>query len=199
MKFIRDLIAGNTIIRRLLLCFLVSTLFPTVLITALLCLRFDRNYRSTAGSQIAISENLIKAFIDSYCDEINNFTSAPYYHSYFSSRKSIEPNDKDYLTKLNAFQNEMQSLVNLMTFSRSDIRDLLIFSDGQLLFFPMIYNEYTYFRNNLTLEEQTWYTHAIEGDGKTVFTPSRSIPDDKDRPLDTTSTIRTHFIKKINF
>ena len=64
MKFIQDSFSSNTILRRLLVCFLVSTLFPTILITVLLCLRFDRNYRSTAESQIAISENLIKAYIE---------------------------------------------------------------------------------------------------------------------------------------
>jgi len=54
-------LSGSTILRRLLICFLVSTLFPMILITVLLCLHFDRTYRSTAECQAAISENLIKA------------------------------------------------------------------------------------------------------------------------------------------
>ena len=197
MQLIRNKITGNTIMHRLILCFIVSTFFPTILITLLLCLRFNRNYRITAESQIEISQNLIKANVDSFCKEIDNFTSAPYYHSYFSSRKSIDPNDKDYLTQLNKFQTEMQELVNLTAFSHSDIRDLLVFSDGQLLFFPIIYNEYSYFRNNLVLEDQSWYQHAREGEGKTVYTPARIETTDTDSVLDVSSFFVTRKIRNI--
>ena len=197
MKFIQDSFSSNTILRRLLVCFLVSTLFPTILITVLLCLRFDRNYRSTAESQIAISENLIKAYIDSYCDEINTISSAPYYHSYFSSRKNLDPNDKDYLTKLNEFQSEMQGLINLTTLSHSDIRDLVIYSDGQLLYFPLFYNEYRYFKNNMILEDQPWYLHALERNGKTAFTPSRSLPQEADSILDVSNYYVTRKIRNL--
>ena len=197
MKFIQDSFSSHTILRRLLVCFLVSTLFPTILITVLLCLRFDRNYRSTAESQIAISENLIKAYIDSYCDEINTISSAPYYHSYFSSRKNLDPNDKDYLTKLNEFQSEMQGLINLTTLSHSDIRDLVIYSDGQLLYFPLFYNEYRYFKNNMILEDQPWYLHALERNGKTAFTPSRSLPQEADSILDVSNYYVTRKIRNL--
>ena len=197
MKFIRDSLSGNTILRRLLICFLVSTLFPTILITVLLCLRFDRNYRSTAESQIAISENLIKAYIDSYCAEINTISSAPYYHSYFSSRKKLDPNDKDYLTRLSEFQSEMQGLINLTTLSHSDIRDLVIYSDGQLLYFPLFYNEYRYFKNNMVLEDQPWYEHALERNGKTAFTPSRSSSEETDGLLDVSNYYVTRKIRNL--
>ena len=197
MQLIRNHITGNTIMHRLILCFIVSTFFPTILITLLLCLRFDSNYRTTAKSQIEISQNLIKTNVASYCEEIDNFTSAPYYHSYFSSRKSIDPNDKGYLTQLNKFQSEMQELVNLIAFSHSDIRDLLVFSDGQLLFFPIMYNEYSYFRNNLVLEEQTWYQHAQEGEGKTVYTPARIETTDTNSVLDVSSFFVTRKIRNI--
>ncbi|MBQ6518935.1 MAG: histidine kinase [Anaerolineaceae bacterium] len=184
MKQIRNLIIGKTIMRRLLICFLVSTLFPTILITVILCLRFDHNYRSMAKSQTMISQNLIKAYINSYQDEIDTITAAPYYHSYFSSRKSLDPNVSDYQAKLNEFQTEMQGLINLTTYSSSDIQDLIIYSDGQLLFFPKIYNEYRYFRNNLELENQSWYSHALEGDGKTVYTPTRETKESENDLLD---------------
>ena len=153
MKRIRDIMIGKTIMRRLLVCFLVSTLFPTILITVILCLRFDQNYRSTAKAQTIISRNLIEAYINSYQDEIDTITAAPYYHSYFSSRKSLDPNTSDYQVKLNEFQTEMQGLINLTTYSSSDIQDLIIYSDGQLLFFPKIYNEYRYFRNKQYAEK----------------------------------------------
>ena len=169
---------------RLLICFLVSTLIPTILITGFLCLRFAGNYRNTAESQVAISQNLIEAYLSSYQDEINTITSAPYYHSYFSSRKSISPSDKNFSTELNDFQTEMQGLINLTTFSHSDIRDLVIFSDGELFFYPIIYNEYRYFPNNLNLEEQNWYLHAMNANGKAVFTPARIQTDGVDSIMD---------------
>ncbi len=197
MRFIHNYFTGNTIVRRLFICFLVSTLFPTILITGLLCLQFDRNYRNNAASQIEISENLIKAYVDSYCGEIDTITTAPYYHSYFSSRKTINPADENYLTKLNSFQSEMQSLINLTTYSPSDIQDLIIYSDGQLLYFPKIYNEYRYFRNNLDLEEQPWYIHALEGNGKSVFTPDRDPSTGKDKILDTSAFYVTRKIRNL--
>ena len=197
MKFNRDSFSGNTILRRLLICFVVSTFFPTILITVLLCLRFDRNYRTAAESQTVISENLIKAYVESYCDEIDTITSAPYYHSYFSSRKNIDPSDPNYQAKLIEFQNEMQGLINLTTYSPSDIQDLIIYSDGQLLYFPKIYNEYRYFRNNLVLEEQSWYIHALEGNGKTVYTPARDGNGGGDGPLDISTFYVTRKIRNL--
>lgn len=197
MRFINSFFTGNTIVRRLFICFLVSTLFPTILITGLLCLRFDRNYRKNAASQIEISENLIEAYVDSYCDVIDTITTAPYYHNYFSSKKTINPVDENYLTMLNSFQSEMQSLINLTTYSPSDIQDLIIYSDGQLLYFPKIYNEYRYFRNNLDLEEQPWYIHALEGNGKSVFTPDRDSSNDNDEILDTSAFYVTRKIRNL--
>lgn len=166
------------------MCFIVSTLFPTIVITAILCFRFEQNYRSTSKSQTIISKNLIEAYIDSYLEEIDTITFSPYYHSYFSSRKSISPENEDYQTKLSEFQTEMQGLINLTTYSLSDIQDLIIYSDGHLLFFPKIYNEYRYFRNNLVLEEQAWYFHALEGNGTAVYTPAREESGEENNFLD---------------
>ena len=184
LKRIRDLLTRNTIMRRLLICFIVSTLFPTIVITVILCLRFEQNYRSTAESQTIISKNLIEAYIDSYLEEIDTITFAPYYHSYFSSRKSIDPRSENYQSQIIEFQTEMQSLINLTTYSLSDIQDLIIYSNGHLLFFPKIYNEYRYFRNNLVLEDQAWYKHALEGNGATVYTPDREHSDEENGLLD---------------
>ena len=66
-------ISGSTIFGRLLLCFLASTLVPAVLITGLLCLHYDRSYRSTALEQMQISRNLIGQYINGY---FSRYTSA---------------------------------------------------------------------------------------------------------------------------
>ena len=63
MKFNRDSFSGNTILRRLLVCFVVSTFFPTVMITVLLCMRFEQEERSAAEAQTVISEHLSKAYV----------------------------------------------------------------------------------------------------------------------------------------
>ena len=76
---------GNTISSRLLICFLVSTLIPTILITALMCLRYDQSYRRTALDQMEVSRSLIGDYLNSYFTELEVITMAPYYHSYFSS------------------------------------------------------------------------------------------------------------------
>lgn len=187
MRLARKISGGNTILNRLLLCFLVSTLLPAILITALLCIRFDRNYRDTAHTMISVSQNLITTYIESCQKEIETITSAPYYHSYFSSAKTISPSDPDYQSKLSAFQSEMQGLINLISFNHSDIRDLVIYSDGQLLFFPIIYNEYSYFQNKLKLEEQPWYLHALDANGNAVYTPARTLSTDEEGILDDAS------------
>lgn len=171
MKKGKNFFSGATISSRLLLGFLVSTLIPTIIITGLLCLRYDTNYRSTAQTQMQISRDLIEEYLNSYFSEINAITSAPYYHSYFSSRESLDVNDTDYQQEVASFQEEMQSLVNLTTLSHSDISDLIIWSDGQYLYFPMIYNELWYFSNRLVVEEQPWYSHAMSKNGRMVFTP----------------------------
>ena len=143
---------GNTISNRLLICFLVSTLIPTVLITVLLCLRFDRLYRRSAVDQMQVSLDLIGDYVNSYLDEVGTITGAPYYHSYFSSQKSIRPEDADYLNEVNEFQTEMEALLGLTTYSHSDISDLIIWSDGQYLY-QSLYHELWYFPANNRLSE----------------------------------------------
>lgn len=193
-------ISGITISSRLLICFLVSTLIPTVLITGLLCLRYDHSYRRTALEQMQISRNLIGEYVNSYFSEVDTITMAPYYHSYFSSAQSLSADDPDYAQKLASFQTEMQSLIHLTTYSHSDISDLIIWSDGQYLFFSPLYNELWYFSNRMVVEEQPWYAHALDGGGQMVFTPTGPLSDDAQEPeslIDTSSFFVTRYIRNL--
>lgn len=199
MKKGKSFTHATTISKRLLFCFLGSTLIPTVLITTLLCLRFNTTYRETALDQMQISKSLIGDYVSSYFNEIDTITTAPYYHSYFLSREALDPSDPNYLVKVNAFQEEMQNLINLTTYSHSDISDLLIWSDGQYLY-QTLYNELWYFSDKCTVENQSWYIHALEGNGKTVFTPtSRQTgkSDSSDKYLDTSSFFITKKITNL--
>lgn len=191
--------SGTTIPSRLLICFLVSTLIPSILITGLLYLRFNDNYRATALSQMEVSHDLIGEYVNNYFRELDTITAAPYYHSYFSSAQSFDATDPEYLSKVNAFQAEMQSLLNLTTYSHSDISDLIIWSDGQYLYYSL-YNELWYFSNRIVAEEQPWYTHAITGNGKTVFTPVAPMPTSQEPPdtlIDTSSFYVTRKITNL--
>lgn len=191
--------SGATIPSRLLICFLVSTLIPSILITTLLYLRFNDNYRATALSQMRVSLNLIGEYVNNYFRELDTITAAPYYHSYFSSAQSFDADDPEYLSKVNEFQLEMQSLLNLTTYSHSDISDLIIWSDGQYLYYSL-YNELWYFSNRIVAEEQPWYTHAITGGGKTVFTPVVPMPTSQEPPdtlIDTSSFYVTRKITNL--
>lgn len=66
---------GTTISRRLLICFLVSTLIPTILTTAVLCFQFSHNFRKTAQEQMQVSQDLIVEYVTSYLNEVDTITT----------------------------------------------------------------------------------------------------------------------------
>ncbi len=160
----------HTISSRLFLCFLASTLIPTIVITALLCIRFDTNYRQTARDQMEVSRELIMDSLDIYLSEMEVITTAPYYHSYFQGKEVLDSEDPHYLQKLYDFQNEMQGLLNLTTYSHNDIVDFLIWSDGSFLFYN-VYNLNRYFSPNYFVENQPWYAATVKHTGDVIFTP----------------------------
>lgn len=161
-----------TIARKLLRCLIISILLPMVLLTVSHCVKLAIDYRQSAQRQMSVSLNLIGDYVQSYFQDFNIITTAPYYHSYFSSYDSLEPGSAGYLAYRNEIQSEMRSLLDLTTLSRSDIVDLFLWSDGQFLYYSF-YNELTYFSQ--LVERQPWYQHAAEGGGAMVVTPvSRS-------------------------
>ena len=188
---------GNTISSRLLICFLVSTLIPTILITALMCLRYDQSYRRTALDQIEVSRSLIGDYLNSYFTELEVITMAPYYHSYFSSREALNADSPDYIPRINNYQTEMRNLINLTSHSHSDISDLIVWSEGHFLY-QRLFNERFYFQEDI--KEQPWFIHAMEGNGITVFTPSaelQNISSDSDVLLNTSSFYVTRKIRNL--
>ena len=188
---------GNTISSRLLICFLVSTLIPTILITALMCLRYDQSYRRTALDQMEVSRSLIGDYLNSYFTELEVITMAPYYHSYFSSREVLDTRDPNYIPRINSLQTEMRNLINLTTHSHSDISDLIVWSEGHFLY-QRLYNERLYFQSDI--REQNWFTHAVETNGTLAFTPTVTPPDPVQSPdsiLDTSSFYITRKIRNL--
>lgn len=119
MRKISAAMKGSTISGRLLLCFVASTLIPTVLVVVLLCYQFAMSFHKTAHEQMQVSQSLIKDNVDRYVTTLNTITSAPYYHSYFSSREYLDQNDEDYLLKIHEFHKEMSGLLKLTTDRKS--------------------------------------------------------------------------------
>ena len=67
-----------------------------------------------------------------YLNDIDNLTKAPYYHSFFQSRTPFEdltPYDQ------NKVGEEIGKLLQLTTYSREDFGDMLVMSDGNVLYF----------------------------------------------------------------
>lgn len=197
MKHRFPLRRSNTIAGRIITTFLVSTLIPTIFIVGILCLQFERTYSRTVGEQSIISGSLVTELLDSRFDNIDTITMAPYFHSYFSSSKKISPSDPDYQVKYMEIQAEMQNLFKLTTYSRSDISDLIVWSDG-LPIYQFLYNEWKLLNMLYTITEQSWYSHALEQEGKMAFTPAADFSAaDSDSYLDTSSFFITRQIRNL--
>ena len=196
MRKISAAMKGSTISGRLLLCFVASTLIPTVLVVVLLCYQFAMSFHKTAHEQMQVSQSLIKDNVDRYVTTLNTITSAPYYHSYFSSREYLDQNDEDYLLKIHEFHKEMSGLLKLTTYAQDDIADLLIWSEDKYLFRDTLFHEFwdTYDAQSIT--EQNWYLHALEGNGINVFTPTYPAGD-PDAVIDTSTFFLTRKIRNL--
>lgn len=196
MRKISAALKGSTISGRLLLCFIASTLIPTVLVVVLLCYQFGMSFHKTAHEQMQVSQGLIKDNVDSYVTTLNTITSAPYYHSYFSSRDYLDQNDADYLLKIHEFHKEMSSLLKLTTYTQDDIADLLIWSEDKYLFRDTLFHEFWDTYDAQTITEQNWYLHALEGNGINVFTPTNPAGD-PDAVIDTSTFFLTRKIRNL--
>jgi sensor histidine kinase YesM len=122
---------------------------------------------------------------------------APYFNSYFSSSREIRPDDQDYQAKYLEIQNEMQNLFNLTTYVRSDITDLVVWSDG-IPIYQLLYNEWKLIHMIDNIEEQPWYEHAFELGGRLAFTPASDFGSaEPDSFLDTSSFFITRQIRNL--
>lgn len=167
----------TTISSRLFLWFSVGTLLPMLILTVILCVQLRNGYRRNATEQMGISRELVSHYIDSYLQSVDVVSNAPYYHSYFSSRKKLDTASPDYYTELRRFQEEMQALINTTTYVYPNISDQMIYSDGQLLY-RVLRNELWPTFDSRTIEEQAWFRHGLEAGGRSVFTPAFAPPEE---------------------
>ena len=174
----------TTISHRLVLCFLLSTLIPAVCVTCIICAQFIRKYEDTAQRQMEISCGLVSEQVNMMMVSIDNVTIAPYYHSYFTASQAISREDENYAQEVSAFQKEMQTLFNLTNFSRSDVNDLIVWTDGMYLY-RSLYNELWYSQSREYIEQQPWFTRAMENSGRFVITPTNVARESEDEYLPT--------------
>lgn len=182
---------GVTIAHNLLRCLILSILVPLILLAAGLCLKITADYRRNAQSQMRISLNQVTEYVQSYFQQLDAITMVPYYHSYFSARQA--PSQTPDRQQLSALQSEIRQLLDLATFSRSDISDSFLWSDGQFLYYSF-YHELNYF--SLPIREQPWYLHAQETGGQIAVSPLCPDPA-ADAVMDTSSFYITRKIRNL--
>jgi sensor histidine kinase YesM len=85
----------------------------------------------------------------------------------------MDPSSASYASALNDFQTEMRSLLNLSNYSRSDILDLLVWSDGRYLYY-ILYNQTKYFQPTYQIEKQEWFDKVFRNNGKIIFASNYS-------------------------
>ena len=158
----------QTIFKRMVVTFSVSFLTPTIFIILLVIIVFYLNNAKTTQQQMENSLVLVANNIDSYLNEMDTITTAPYYHSYFQKRSTIDTSAPSYMIDLQDFQGEMQSLLNLTNYSRDDILDLLVWSNGRYLYYTL-YNQTLYFNQSYSTKTLDWYNKSTENGYKTIF------------------------------
>lgn len=163
----------HTIVNRLIRSFFASVLAPTICIVLLVVIVFYNNSTAKAQQEMESSLSLITNNISCYTNELNDITTTPYYHSYFVSSKPMDPSSADYLSDLNGFQTEMRSLLNLTSYSRNDILDLLVWSDDHYLYYTL-YNQTLYFSSSFDIKKQGWYQKALSSSERAVYASNYS-------------------------
>lgn len=118
--------------RKLFVNFILSCLLPIVVVSFLVSYLFGTYQYQEIRSRAENNTKLISAYMTKYLNDIDNLTKAPYYHSFFQSRTPFEdltPYDQ------NKVGEEIGKLLQLTTYSREDFGDMLVMSDGNVLYF----------------------------------------------------------------
>lgn len=117
--------------RKLFVNFILSCLLPIVVVSFLVSYLFGTYQYQEIRSRAENNTKLISAYMTKYLNDIDNLTKAPYYHSFFQSRTPFEdltPYDQ------NKVGEEIGKLLQLTTYSREDFGDMLVMSDGNVLY-----------------------------------------------------------------
>lgn len=176
--------------RKLFVNFILSCLLPIVAVSFLVAYLFGRYQYQEIRSRAENNTKLISAYMTKYINDIDNLTKAPYYHSFFQSKTSFEdlsPYDQ------NKVGEEIGKLLQLTTYSREDFGDMLVMSDGNVLYFNAS-DWYQYLPTINPLTGRNWYQAAMKKNGRVAIVPGKDRSkmeeegtDTGDEPLDTES------------
>lgn len=176
--------------RQLFSSFVISFLLPMVLVSCLVSYLFgSRQYREI-HHQADNNMKLISAYITKYINDIDNISKAPYYHNFFQSKSSFDdltPYEQNQVSK------EIGQQLQLTTYSRDDFGDLVVMSDQHVLYFNST-DWYQYLPSVNPLNSRTWYTEALEKEGRIAIVP----PDDREPSQKFINTDSFYISRKLN-
>ncbi|WP_320128921.1 histidine kinase [uncultured Sphaerochaeta sp.] len=153
--------------RKLFIVFALSTLLPMVLCIGIITFTYNRKYVSDTEKASQTYLDLATSSVSAYLDDINQITMAPYYHSYFKKKENEkEKNSMDQFS----FESEMSQLFSLTKYSRNDLRDIVVTSNGNVMYYRAVDWHRYYYEGN-TLTNETWYQTAFNNPDKIVFVP----------------------------
>lgn len=153
--------------QKLFLTFILSFIFPLILTVVFLSYLFSNYQRHALQVQSQSDLRLISTYLSNYMNDVNNVTKALYYNPYFQSRTDLSQMS---IGARNALSEEIGNTLTLTAYSRDDFGDLLFISDREVLYFNAV-NYYQYLSTVQPLETRSWYTEALEKEGKVAITP----------------------------
>lgn len=152
---------------RLYSTFVISFILPVLIICAFICYLFSSYQYRDIKDQAINNTKLISAYLNKYISDIDNIMDAPFYSSYFQSKSNP--------SELSAYKQseiiaEIDQTLRLTTYSRDDFGDMIFLSDQEILYFNSE-NYYQYIPSAGALNTRSWYTAALEKNGKTAIMP----------------------------
>lgn len=156
-----------TLSKKLFISFVVIFFIPTAAVSLIISYLFGASQYKSISAHAANNAKLISAYLGKYFTDIDNITKAPYYHSYFQSRipaGSLTPYEQ------NQISGEIGKLFQVTTYSREDFEDLVVMSDGWVVYFNSS-DWYQYLSTVNPLEAREWYQEALKSAGRIALTP----------------------------
>lgn len=172
--------------------FVISFIIPILIICIFISYLFSTYQYRGIQDQAMNNTKLISAYLYKYIRDIDNIMNAPFYSSYFQSKSS--PRELSAYEK-NEIIAEIEQTLRLTTYTRDDFGDLLFLSEQEVLYFNSE-NYYQYIPSVSPLTIRSWYTAALEKDGKVAIVPYDENPSGSEE-IDTVSFYISRKLKNL--
>jgi|GEM_PF-4010532 len=170
--------------------FIFSFLIPIILINIIVSYLYTTSEIREFNYQASNNLKLLSADTVNYFNVLNNVTKAPLYDPFFQSKSpvsALSPYEQNQLGK------KLGDILQLTTYSRDDLDDIIILSDNQILYFNST-DWYRYLPTISPLTDRNWYTNAVNKNGKLAISPF----DTADHPEGSFNTDYFFVSRKIN-